>query len=273
MPTAEGEGEDQPDIVQVFGRGGGGRGAGGSGERRGRYRRHPREERKKKLRSLAAEVIVILHPQEQEEKGVEEDPFSSFLPWLQAFTFSLEKREEKGRRKRKKEGALLAFSLRQWRPPSLLSIFSPLRLQMPQEMEGKEKENFGRGRKKEERRADAATRQTFPSFLPLFFLSFHRILFLFAFRATEEKTFASSPSRLSLSLPLLHCISQEISRHLAKGISSSRERGNHSLHFPRSLLVHLCRAEKKNNRRKSRFASSSAKRVRRPPLSDVDGEK
>ena len=64
---------------------------------------------------------------------------------------------------------------------------------MPQEMEGKEKENFGRGRKKEERRADAATRQTFPAFLPLFFLSFHRILFLFAFRATEEKTFAPLP--------------------------------------------------------------------------------
>lgn len=75
---------------------------------------------------------------------------------------------------------------------------------MPQEMEGKEKENFGRGRKKEERRADAATRQTFPAFLPLFFLSFHRILFLFAFRATEEKTFAPSPSRLPLPLPLLY---------------------------------------------------------------------
>ncbi len=52
MPTAEGEGEDQPDIVQVFGSGGGGGGAGGSGERR-RYRRHPREEREEKLLSLS----------------------------------------------------------------------------------------------------------------------------------------------------------------------------------------------------------------------------
>ncbi len=44
----------------------------------------------------------------------------------------------------------------------------------------------------------------FPLSSPLFFLSFHRILFLFAFRATEEKTFAPSPFRLPLPLPLLY---------------------------------------------------------------------
>ena len=195
MPTAEGEREDQPDIVQVFGSGGGGeRGAGaggsgsGSGERRGRYRRHPREERKKKLLSLA-EVIAILHPQEQEEKGGG-DPFSSFLPWLQAFTFSLEKREEEGRRKGKRGSP---FHYVNGAHPPLSPFFLFFVCKCHRRWKGGRRKTLAEEEKKEERRADAATRQTFPTFLPLFFLSFHRILFLFAFRATEEKTFAPLP--------------------------------------------------------------------------------